>query len=684
MRSRGESHESGAVIERARRLSLEEGAHALLLFLAVAALARSRPEPLAWLAVLPVVAAIAFRIVRAPALLGSTLERATWLALGVVMAVVLNWLVSPAGQGEPAPPLPAAAGYGMALLAALLLSGRALWPPARAAMPAALGILVIALSQNSASMRVTVGLCALSAVALLAAPSGARPGAAARVARLAAFGLVAAAVALSIAWLLPWAQPKVLQAAANFAFPDAETGFSLETRLGDVGELRVSPRVVLRVWTDRPQNLRGAVATAFDGRSWHSPYPGTSAPVPPAEPDALPTRLEDVEGVTFLLSRPEPGVPLVAMRILQVAPLTGTLLAPAGVVLVRGPQGRLVVDGNRILNPPAPAGRVYGVLNVPGPQAGSEPSAEMLEVPPDTDPRIRDLAARLAAGTSSPELRVARTVEFLRSEYPYSLRMGAFRSRQPVAEFLFEKRQGWCQYFASAGALLLRLEGVPTRFVSGFRLRSGLLRGGHYVVREADAHAWIEVWLPGTGWAEADPTPSAGYEAAHGGLDEGWLAQAWERVRGLVSRVWAAAWSAVPALLWQELQDLLHEPAVRTGAFLASGGLLLLLAMRAWRRHQRRPATLARATDAPPDLARLLARLDRSWARRGVPRPPSRGPLEHVQQIEDARLPPALRVAGRHAVDAYYRARFGGVALPGQAIAELEAELARAEAAPSS
>src|SRR6185295_16804759 len=146
----------------------------------------------------------------------------------------------------------------------------------------------------------------------------------------------------------------------------------------------------------------------------------------------------------------------------------------------------------------------------------------------------------------------------------------------------FEKRQGWCQYFASAGALLLRLEGVPTRFVSGFRLRSGLLRGGHYVVREADAHAWIEVWLPGNGWVEADPTPSAAYEAAHGGLDEGWLAEAWERVKGLVSRVWGAAWGAVPALLWQELQALLREPAVHLGAVLAGGAFLLALAAMAW------------------------------------------------------------------------------------------------------
>jgi transglutaminase-like putative cysteine protease len=670
-----------AVIERAHRLGLEEGALALLLLFAVAAFALSRSEALAWLAVLPVVAAIVFRIVRVSPLLRSTIERATWLALGIVAAVVLNWLVSPAGQGEPAPPLPAAAGYGLALLAALLLSARAVWPPARAAVPAALGILVIAASQSGASMRVTVGLCAITAVALLAAPSGGGPGAVTRVARIAAFGLAATAVAVSIAWLLPWAQPKVLQAAAKFAFPDAETGFSLETRLGDVGELRLSPRVVLRVWTDRPQNLRGAVATEFDGRVWHTPYPGINAPVPPAEPamDPFLTRLQDVEGETFLMSRPEPGVPLLAMRILQVAPLSGTLLAPSGVVVVRGPQARLVVDENRILNPPAPAGKLYGVLNAPGAQADAEPPTAMLEVPPDTDARIRDLAARLAAGGATPEGRVARTMEFLQGEYRYSLRMGAFRSRQPVAEFLFEKREGWCQYFASAGALLLRLEGVPTRFVSGFRLRSGLLRGGHYVVREADAHAWIEVWLPGKGWVEADPTPSAGYEAAHGVLDERWPAQVWERVKGLVSRLWAAAWAAVPVLLWQELQALLREPAVRTGAFLAGGSLLLLLALRAWRTRQPQPAI--RAPDATPELARLLAALDRAWARRGVPRPPSRGPLEHVQQIENARLPSALREAGRAAVDAYYRARFGGEPLPSQVAAELQGDVARAESA---
>ena len=110
----------------------------------------------------------------------------------------------------------------------------------------------------------------------------------------------------------------------------------------------------------------------------------------------------------------------------------------------------------------------------------------------------------------------------------------------------------------------------------------------------------------------------------------------------------------------QEVQALLRKPALRALTVLAGGALLLLLALTAWQKRRRPPATFARGSDAAPELARLLARLDRAWTRRGVPRPPSRGLLEHVQQIESARLPPALQAAGRQTVEAYYRARFGG------------------------
>lgn len=88
---------------------------------------------------------------------------------------------------------------------------------------------------------------------------------------------------------------------------------------------------------------------------------------------------------------------------------------------------------------------------------------EALELPKSTDARVHELATQLGQGTSSPERRLRRTVSYFQNEYHYALKVGNFRTSQPVAEFLFEKKQGYCEYFAGAAAVLLRLEGVSTR-----------------------------------------------------------------------------------------------------------------------------------------------------------------------------------------------------------------------------
>src|SRR5262249_27777320 len=95
----------------------------------------------------------------------------------------------------------------------------------------------------------------------------------------------------------------------------------------------------------------------------------------------------------------------------------------------------------------------------------------------------------------------------------------------------------YCEYFASAAVVLLRLQGVPARFVKGLSVGAqNDVGGGLHVVRESDAHAWIEAWIPGAGWVEADPTPPGQFESARG-MPDGW--HRWlEHARAGASEAW--------------------------------------------------------------------------------------------------------------------------------------------------
>jgi hypothetical protein len=259
-------------------------------------------------------------------------------------------------------------------------------------------------------------------------------------------------------------------------------------------------------------------------------------------------------------------------------------------------------------------------------------------------------------------------VAFLQKECHYSLKPGRFRTKQPVAEFLFEKKKGYCEYFASATAVLLRLEGIPARYVRGFTVREANRIGGHYAVREADAHAWVEAFVPGRGWVEADATPGGEYEAAHGGIDRGGLQALWGWVSGRFAELRALfaarASSAFLARLAEVARGLVRG---RPGFVTLTVALLGVAwaARRLWpalRKLLGRPRARRRALEpaAAPELAALLARTDRLWTRHGRPRPLFRAPLEHLASIPPGALPPSVRAGSERVVEAYYRGRFGG------------------------
>lgn len=127
---------------------------------------------------------------------------------------------------------------------------------------------------------------------------------------------------------------------------------------------------------------------------------------------------------------------------------------------------------------------------------------------------IRELAGEWA-GEETDRLLIVRKIENrLRFGFGYSLD-ASFSSRPDhLSYFLTERREGHCEYFATAMAVMLRLKGIPARIVNGYATDEWVTGGGGYfLVRQEHAHSWVEVWFPGAGWISFDPTPSAGIGA---------------------------------------------------------------------------------------------------------------------------------------------------------------------------
>ncbi len=127
---------------------------------------------------------------------------------------------------------------------------------------------------------------------------------------------------------------------------------------------------------------------------------------------------------------------------------------------------------------------------------------------PEGNEYIVKLAQEIVKGERSPLKKVHRMISFLRNNCKYSLNPKRDHTLPPLEDFLLHSREGYCEHFASAAALLLRGVGMPTRLVCGFVQGEWNPLGGYFMVRQRDAHAWIEAYLPGSGWLPFDPTPT--------------------------------------------------------------------------------------------------------------------------------------------------------------------------------
>ncbi len=157
---------------------------------------------------------------------------------------------------------------------------------------------------------------------------------------------------------------------------------------------------------------------------------------------------------------------------------------------------------------------------------------------------------------------------YLRTHFGYTLQLGRSAQRDPLAYFLFERKQGHCEYFASAMAVMLRTLRIPSRVVNGFRTGEFNDVTSQYLVRASNAHSWVEAYFPGYGWISFDPTPAAPAEVRTG----------WSRW-ALYADAMASFWRE-----WVVSYDVSHQYIL--GQRAAQGGTQWIRRMRRWGRMQ--------------------------------------------------------------------------------------------------
>jgi hypothetical protein len=139
----------------------------------------------------------------------------------------------------------------------------------------------------------------------------------------------------------------------------------------------------------------------------------------------------------------------------------------------------------------------------------------MLNTPRHLDPRIRQLASKVFADCATTGEKIDAVKDHFRTNYTYSLGLNIPSGRDKLAHFLLHESSGYCEYFASGAAILLRLAGVPTRYVTGFLVTEKDPQGQAWLARNMDAHAWVEAWnQERKEWTVVEATVQEGVAAA--------------------------------------------------------------------------------------------------------------------------------------------------------------------------
>jgi hypothetical protein len=305
---------------------------------------------------------------------------------------------------------------------------------------------------------------------------------------------------------------------ANQSGISALTGFSDKVRLGEIGRIQQNDEIVMRVQIENKDakslnglRWRGIALDEFDNKTWKQ-----------SKQNYRETSTKNESG--FFLLNFSSGKNQGIIQTFYLEPLDTLILFTL-------PRPNVVQGNFEILKKDAEGGisfigKGYQRISYQVHSDGYEPSAEILrkdninytaeenqkylQLPADLDEKIEKLSSQITEGKTNRYDKAKVIEEYLQTQFGYTLEQKA-TGEQPVSDFLFNVKEGHCEYFASAMVLMLRTQGIASRIVNGFQQGEYNETADVFVVKQKNAHSWVEVYFPKEKtWVAFDPTPFAG------------------------------------------------------------------------------------------------------------------------------------------------------------------------------
>jgi hypothetical protein len=300
-------------------------------------------------------------------------------------------------------------------------------------------------------------------------------------------------------------------------------------------------------------------------------------------------------------------------------------------------------------------------------------SQRALALPARSNPRSAELAVRMRKAAPDERAYVAAVLAMFRNENFYYTTTPPLLGSNPVDEFLFTTRAGFCEHYASSFAVMMRAGGIPARIVTGYQGGEINNVGNYLTVRQADAHAWTEIWLGEEGWVRVDPTgavsPSRVESGVAAAVPQGETLPLqlrgeypWLRRARMTWDTMAYSWNQIVLEYTQDRQrQLMQRVGIDNATWQSLATFMIIFAvvitlvvgaLMLWRLRAQRPDPLVAA------YGRFCAKL----ARRGLARRPSEGPVAFSRRAGAAR--PDLRERIDVISEMYIRLRYGPTAGP--------------------